>query len=157
MKDYQLTKSNLEQFFRDIQEELETNPQLIVTAQSKSTGKWGLSRLWRMWMGITAAWMAGRGCKQPLWIDEKGKHHGSRMFIPQDAHELFTHLWLGADENGKRLSWAKKDHDDMRAATKGERFGALRSHEEYATERGIILLKPRDSEYQKLLNEQDGK
>ncbi len=157
MKDYQLTKHNLAPFFKDIQEELEINPVLIVTAQSASTGKWGLARLWRMWMGTTADWMAAKGCTQPLYIDPEGKYHGSRKFNAEDSHSLFTSLWLGTDENGLRLSWAKKAHDGMRAATKGERFGALRSHEEYATERGLILLKPRDSEYQKLTDEQNGR
>lgn len=89
----------------------------------------------------------------PLFIKPNGEFVGSRSFDANDAHELFTMRWLGTDENGNRLSWSRTGREGMRAATKGERFGALRSHEEYANERGIILFKPRDSEYQILLND----
>lgn len=157
MKDYQLTKHNLEKFFKDMQDELEETSVLVVTTQNPSTGKWSLARLWRSWMAPTAEWMHNRGAFMPRWFDAEGKPHGRRQFNANDAHELYTHLWLGSDENGNRLSWAKKDHDGMRAATKGERFGALRSHEEYAVDRGILLFKPRDSDYLKLLNEQNGR
>ena len=46
-------------------------------------------------------------------------------------------------------------HDGMRPATRGERFDALRRHEAWATERGIRLFNPRDSEYRELMKEQE--
>lgn len=43
----------------------------------------------------------------------------------------------------------------MRVATKGERLHAMRLMEAWATERGIVLLNPRDSEYRQLIEQQD--
>lgn len=155
MKDYQLTNHSLEDFFKEVQIELKENPILIVTTQNASTGKWGMARLWRAWMSSTADFMASNGITQPLMISVKGDHYGKRPFNANDSHELFTRQHLGVDAAGVRLSWAKKDHDGMRAATKGERFNALFKHEIWATDRGIILLKPRGSEYEKLEQEQN--
>jgi len=155
MKDYQLTSHSLEDFFKEVQIELLENPVIIVTTQNASVGKWGMARLWRMWMAATAKFMAGNGVTMPLMIGANGEWYGKRPFNKNDAHDLFTCQHLGVDTAGVRLSWAKKDHDGMRAATKGERFNALFKHEAWATERGIILLKPCGSEYEKLQQEQN--
>lgn len=155
MKDYQLTRHNLKEFFELAQDELDKNPVIIVTTQTAGTGKWGMARFWRSWMTATAKYMAGNGVTMPLMIGAKGEYYGKRPFNGGDAHELFTCQHLGVDAKGIRLSWAKKDHDGMRAATKGERFNALFKHEAWATERGIILFKPRGSEYEKLEQEQN--
>lgn len=155
MKDYQLTKYNREDFHNKIEAELEKNPVVIVTIQSGGTGKWGMARLWRAWMSSTAKFMAGNGCTMPLMLKPDGSHYGARPFNKDDAHELFTQQYLGVDVDGARLSWAKKAHDGMRAATKGERFNAMLKHEMWAVERGIILFKPRGSEYEKLEQEQN--
>lgn len=155
MKEYRLTKYNREDFNREIDQELEKNSVLIVATQNASIGKWGMARLWRSWMSSTADFMAANGCIMPLMIKFDGGHYGKRPFNKSDAHELFTCQHLGVDAAGVRLSWAKKDHDGMRAATKGERFNALFKHEIWATERGIILFKPRGSEYEKLEQEQN--
>jgi len=152
---YQLTKHNREDFHNQIESELEKNAVIIVTTQVAGTGKWGMARLWRAWMTSTAKVMAGNGVTMPLMISDKGQFYGKRMFNANDAHDLFTSQHLGVDAKGVRLSWAKKDHDGMRAATKGERFNAMFKHEIWATERGIILFKPRESEYQKLEKEQN--
>jgi hypothetical protein len=129
---------------------------VVFTATKVETGKWGMAQLWRVWMSITGEWMAGRGAKQPLLVRPDGTWLGERPFDKNDAHELFTHKWLGADKEGKRLSWSKDGRDGMRPADKGERFMALLKHEEWATEKGILLFKPKDSEYAKLEREQDG-
>ena len=150
MSEYQLTKNNLSQVFGELQKELEANPVLIVEVKSGDTGKWGLARLWRAWMASTAKWMANNGARMPLVLKTDGSGYGSREFNASDAHELFTHQHLGADIDGNRLSWAKKSHDGMRAATKGERFNAMQKHEMWASERGIILMVPRDSDYFKM-------
>lgn len=155
MKDYQLTKNNLESFFHDIQAELDGTPVVIVSTQDAGTGKWGMAKLWRSWIGKVADVMAGRGSTMPLVIKANGEHHGSRPFNASDAHELFTASFLGVDGEGYRLSWSKKSHDGMRAATKGERFIALRKLEMFCLEKGIPVFKPRDSEYSKLEEEQE--
>ena len=99
--------------------------------------------------------MAANGATMPLCISANGQNYGSRPFNADDAHELFTARWLGVDADGNRLSWSKQGREGMRAATKGERFLAMQQHEDWATERGIILLNPRDSEYRQLEREQN--
>ena len=154
MKDYVLTKSNLESFFDALQGELEINPSLVVSTQNADAGKWGMARLWRSWMAKTGDFMASNGVTMPMMIDKQGVIFKTRPFNGNDAHELFTEQWLGADENGIRLSWSKKGRDDMRPATKGERFFALNRHEVWALDKGLVLFKPRDSEYDQLKREQ---
>ena len=128
---------------------------LKVEVITEETGKWGMARVWRKWMAQTAEWMAQRGATMPLCIDAEGNPYGSRIFNPEDAHELFTMQWLGVDADGKRLSWSKKGRDDMRPATKGERFLAMQHHENWCTERGIALFNPRhENEYRELQKEQ---
>lgn len=149
MKDYQVAKHNLPLFMRELERELDDHQFLLVTTQDPRIGKWGMTRLWRMWMATTAEWMARRGATMPLCM-KGGVPWGSRPFNKDDAHEAFTIQWLGVDENGERLSWSKSGKDGRRAATKGERFIALQKHEAWASERGITLFQPRDSEYRQL-------
>jgi hypothetical protein len=146
MSEYQLTESNILSVFESLQDELKETPVLLVETKNANIGKWGMSKLWRAWMAETAKFMASKGCVMPLMIDQHGKHYGERPFNADDAHELFSCKWLGVDKDGKRLSWSRSGHDDMRPATKGERFQAMQRHEAWATEKGIILFKPRDSE-----------
>lgn len=153
MKDFQVSHHNLELFIEGIQKELSEDKLLIVNSQPAGTGKWGMARLWRAWMATTAKFMSGNGAKMPLMIKQDGSWYGSRPFDANDAHELFTRQWLGVDQEGVRLSWAKSG--DQRKATKGERFNALRKHEHWCIEKGIILFKPRGSEYEKLEQEQN--
>jgi hypothetical protein len=155
MKDFTLTRHSLEDYINNLQDELEKTPVIIITTQDGNTGKWGMARVWRSWMVATAKWMVGNGASMPLVIDKDGNPYGKRLFNKDDAHELFTSSHLGVDAKGVRLSWAKKDHDGMRAATKGERFNAMFKHEIWATERGIILFKPRGSDYEKAEQEQN--
>ena len=147
IKDYQLTTNTVSGFFEEVQKHLVHNPVLVVNVQNPSTGKWGMARLWRSWMATTAEFMAAGGCKMPLMIGRDGKWHGEREFNNNDAHELFTSQWMGVDEQGSRLSWAKSASNGARVATKGERFNALRRHEEWALNKGIKLWIPRESEY----------
>lgn len=154
MKDYQLSKSNLESFFNEIQTELEANPSLVVSTQSRDAGKWGMARLWRSWMEKTGTFMASSGVTMPMMIDKQGVIFRTRPFNGNDAHELFTEQWLGVDDKGVRLSWSKRGRDGMRPATKGERYFALNRHEIWALDKGLTLFKPRDSEYDQLKREQ---
>lgn len=155
MKDFPLSKHNINSLFEELSKELEMAPLIVVSSQNASTGKWGMARLWRAWMSSTAAWMVKNGATMPLCLNKDGSCYGNRPFNPDDAHELFTIQWLLVDSDGTRLSWAKKSHDGMRAATKGERFLAMFKHEQWSIERGIMLFKPRDSEYSRLENEQN--
>jgi len=155
MKDFQLTKNNLHSLFEILGDELESASLIVVSSQNAGTGKWGMARLWRAWMSSTAVWMVKNGATMPLCLNKAGINYGTRLFNANDAHELFTIKWLLVDGDGTRLSWAKDPHDGMRTATKGERFICMLNHERWATERGIILFKPRDSEYSKLEEEQN--
>ena len=106
-------------------------------------------------MEATAKVQAANGVTMPLMIKADGSFFGKREFSPQDAHELFTSQWLGFGEDALRLSWAKKSHSGMRAATKGERYIAMMKHDNWCVERGIALYRPRDSEYSQLEKEQN--
>jgi hypothetical protein len=154
MKDITVTRHNLSDYFSALQDELELTPVIVITTQNGDTGKWTMAKLWRVWMDSTGKFMAGNGCKMPLMVDDDGNPYGSRPFDKNDAHELFTRKHLGVDRDGVRLCWARKAHDGMRPATKGERYNALFKHEMWAGERGIILFKPRGSDYDKAEKEQ---
>ena len=137
----------------ELQQELKDHKLVIVSTQPMNVGKWGMARLWRAWMKTTADFMANNGVTMPLMFDVNSKPYGSRPFNADDAHELFTRQHLGTDQDGNRLSWAKSG--DHRKATKAERFHAMQKHEAWASERGIILFKPRDSEYVEMENKQN--
>ena len=156
MSELVVTTHNLQDAFNQITKELEENPAIVVKISSAYEGKWGMSRLWRSWMATTAQFMAQNGVTQPLYIDSKGIAHGSRPFNEKDAHELFTMRWLGTDENGNRLSWAKSNKEGRRKADKGERYHAMCKHEEWCLERGIALMKPRNSEFEQIRKETEG-
>lgn len=153
MKDYQVSNHNIEEYFELLIKEIDEHKLVICSSQPASTGKWGMARLWRMWMSSTAEFMSKNGVTMPLMIADDGTIYSSRPFNAEDAHELFTRQHLGVDEKGNRLSWAKSG--DQRKATKGERFNALRRHEIWASERGIILFKPRSGEYKELLDKEE--
>ena len=154
MSEKQVTIGNLQEHINELQDMLMASPVLVVSIQDASTGKWGMARLWRVWMKATSDWMTKQGATMPLVIQKDGQPYGKRPFDEDDAHALFTYQWLGSDENGKRLSWAKSQQKDSgRVATRGERYDAMRKHEQWALERGILLMKPRDSEYMKIAQE----
>lgn len=121
--------------------------------ESSGNGKWGMARLWRSWMDITAEHMAANGAVMPLMIDKHGNPYGTRKFNAQDAHELFTSQWLGLNEKGERLSWKKSEGDNV--ADKGQRYIAMMKHQNWCIEKGINLPVPRNSEYRDLENEQN--
>jgi len=153
-KEYQLTKHNLNEVFNALQDELKQGSYLILETKNPSIGKWGMARLWRAWMKTTADHMADKGITMPHYQKVNGENVGVRPFDFNDAHELFTsRFMMGAD--GVRLSWSKSGSDTARAATKGERFHALRQHHEYCTGLNIILFNPKDSEYAQLEQEQN--
>ena len=153
MKDYQVSNHNIDQYFEELVKEIDEHKLVICSSQPANTGKWGMARLWRAWMATTADFMANNGVTMPLMINDKGEAYSNRPFDANDAHELFTRQHLGVDESGIRLSWAKSG--EQRKATRGERFNALRRHEIWSSEKGITLFKPRESEYNKLLEAEE--
>jgi len=153
--DHIITQATINDVFYEILEELKTNPVLLAKTESANIGKWGMAKLWRSWMTPTTKYLVSNGAKMPLVIKPNGETYGEREFNTDDCHEYFTSLWLGLDKEGTRLSWSKSGRDGRRAATKGERFLAMQKHSEWASERGIILHVPRDSEYSKLNEEQN--
>lgn len=136
----------------DIREGSNDTLKVVVTV-SQGNGKWGMARLWRSWMKITADYMAANGAKMPLMTREDGSWYGSRPFNEKDAHELFTAQWLGVDENGNRLSWKKSEGENV--ADKGQRFIAMMRHQDWCIEKGIALPKPRNSELHELEQSQN--
>ena len=155
MPELMVTRGNLDEAMALIQDEIERSHVAMVSVSSGTTGKWSMSRLWFAWMSATASWMAARGATMPLGPLESKQAYGSRPFNQDDAHCLFTTLHGYTDKDGERLSWSKSGHDGMRAATKGERLAMMMRHEAWASERGIQLMNPRDSEYRKLVEQQD--
>ena len=153
MKDVSVNNNTILSYFEDLVKEIDEHGTVICSSQPASTGKWGMARLWRAWMSTTAKFMAQNGVTMPLMINSEGVSYSNRPFNADDAHELFTRQHLGVDESGIRLSWAKTGN--QRKATKGERFHALRNHEIWASDRGIILFKPRTSEYQELTDKEN--
>lgn len=154
MKDYQVSSHNLDVFIDELQNEINANKLMIVNTQQAGIGKWGMAKLWRKWMATTAKFMSSRG----VTVDVKNSDGViilSKEFTGDDAHELFTKHHLGLDENGNRLSWSKSGNDKSRAATKGERFHAMRKHENWCLDKGITLFKPRDCEYEQIAQEQE--
>jgi hypothetical protein len=159
MKEIPVTHENLEDYFEEFAKALDEHKVLNASYQPVGTGKWTMARLWRGWMATTAEFMAKSGVTIPLMVNADGVTYSSRPFNADDAHELFTRRHLGVDELGRRFSWAKsikkENENKERVATKGERFNALRLHEEWASIKGISLFKPRTGEYKNLIDEQD--
>ena len=155
MTEIMVTRCNINQALDAIHDEIAQSHVALVTIHPGNTGKWSMSKLWRAWMATTAQWMAANGATMPLGPLESKRQYGSRPFNQDDAHELFTALHGYTDKHGERLSWSRSGRDGMRPATKGERVAMLMRHEAWCSERGIMLINPRDSEYKKLLNEQE--
>ena len=159
MKDVPVNNHTIHDYFEELVKEVDEHGTVMCSSQPATVGKWGMAKLWRMWMLTTAEFMARNGVTMPLMVNAEGVVYGTRPFSSDDAHELFTRQHLGADELNRRLSWAKsikkENKDKERVATKGERFDALRKHEEWASNKGVVLFKPRTGEYFKLINKQD--
>lgn len=155
MKDYQVSKHNIDEFWQLMLSELEDKKVVVVDTRDPRIGRWSMTRLWRSWVSTIGQWMADNGATMPLTLKD-GEPYGSRPFNAEDAHQLFTYKLLGEDEKGNRLSWSKSGRDGMRPATKEERLHAMNRLEQWATERGIKLMNPRENnEYQELMREQE--
>jgi hypothetical protein len=154
MTDLLVDSKNLESAINSLRDAVASNScGVVMTIKDGSTGKWTMARLWRAWIAEIAKWMAANGATMPLVIKPNGWWYGTRPFSAEDCHELMCSHLLGVDNEGVRLSWAKKAHGGMRPATKGERFLALQKLEAWAIEKGIKLFKPNNSEMSQLENQ----
>jgi hypothetical protein len=135
----------------------ESNKPLRITATEKNNGTLPMLRVWRMWMSEIAKFQADRGYTMPLFYDSEGNPHGQRRFNGEDAHEAYTHLCLGCDENGIRLSWAvnSDEYEGRRAATIGQKLHAMQKIHQFCIEHAIPITIPDDSEYAELMRQQD--
>lgn len=151
MHDYRVNKHNLNEFVAALIADISERGEVIVSTQPAAIGEWGMSKLWRVWMGITHQWLKGNNVKMPVYIDESsGLWTTSKHLSLQDTHEMFTLAWLGVDSNGKRLTWSMDDKGACRAATQGERLFCMQQHEQWALNNGINLFKPRGNEMSQL-------
>jgi|GEM_PF-1253709 len=123
--------------------------------KSESTGTIPMLRTWRGWMGETARYMASQGCTMPHYIDSKGIARGRREFNGDDAHDLFTTLHLGCDENGRRYSWSMSKDPDVTQAPHSKRLYAMDKHVHWCVEKGIKITIPRTGEYADGMKEQE--
>lgn len=148
MHELKVNSQNLAALFKRMSHKVDNGHHLVVTVQIDDFGNWDMSRLWRKWMTVTHAYLSAQKMRVPLNFDSNGEvTNETRPVEKQDVHEMFTTRWLGTDQYGTRLTWSKKDFNGMRAATAGERFHALRMHEEWAFNNGVSLEKPRGCEY----------
>ena len=131
----------------DFLNEIENLGDVELKAAPKSAGSVNMLRTWRGWMSETAIAMNHNGCSMPIFVDSKGIPHGKRAYNKDDAHEQFTHLYLGADETGKRKSWNMSKSGDTVQASIGDRLHAMDQHVMWCAERGILLTIPRKGEY----------
>lgn len=128
---------------------------MTIASANDYIGKWGVVKLWWSWVTTCAEFMNENGARMPLFMDKNGNPTGTRPFDKNDGYYLFTVKYLGQDERGNRLSWARKDHDGMISANQGQRLHAMRQLHEWASERGITLYNPRNSQYLELLNREN--
>ncbi len=133
--------------------ELKEGEVISFSEVNKNPGTVNMLKTWRGWMKETATAMNHYGCSMPMYIDSKGLPHGKRPYNEGDAHEQFTSLYLGVDENGKRKSWVMSKNGDEIQASIGDRLWAMDRHLEWCTERAIKLTIPKKSEYMKLKQE----
>ena len=152
--EFQLTLHNLDDANEWLIGLLNESPYHILTAKNPAIGKWSMSRLFHAWCKSSADWMANNGSRMPLYMDSDGNYHGQRLFNEDDAKQLFSSTWY-TDENGKKLSWGKKNTKKARVGNRGERYHCCNMLQQWMIERGIKHLNPNDSDYIKTMQEQN--
>jgi hypothetical protein len=160
MAEFQLNRNNIDDAHHWLIELLNDDPYLILEAKNPVIGKWSMSRLFHSWCATAGEWMAQNGSTMPLYMDSKGVYHGKRKFNESDAKMLFSSAWF-TDNNGDLLSWskggqkAKNGKKAVRAGNRGERYHCCNMLQQWMIERGIKHLNPRDSDYNKAMQEQN--
>ena len=134
---------------------IEKGKKARVTVTAANTGTISMLRQWRAWMNQIAIYLNERGRYMPLYINERGEPKGKRPMNGEDCHQVYTHLALGCDDDGVRLSWAMSESgsNGKRVATTGQRLRAMDKIWHWAMDEGIPLSNPQNSEYRKLTDE----
>ena len=117
-----------------------------VTVVKKCTRTTKMNKLWRKWMQQTASWMNGQGARIEV-KNKKGILIHKRHINQQDAHEMFVMHWLGCTDEGLREMTA--------GMQKGRMLYMMDKHSEWAVQKGLLLIYPSDSEYNKLKQESE--
>lgn len=110
-------------------------------------GTWSMSKTWRKWMDEISTHMRHKGCTMPLYYDGEGVPHGTRPFNKQDAHELFTIKFMGADPEGNRYSWAMDSDGGVTVAPKEIRLHAMDRVVQWTAENMVPITIPRNGDY----------
>lgn len=117
-----------------------------VTVVKKCTRTLPMNKLWRKWTEQTADWMNRQGAKIEI-KNKDGKVIHSRSVSPQDAHDMFVMHWLGSDEENTREKTGRMQ--------KGRMLYLMEKHSEWSVQKGLLLIYPSDSEYNKLKQESE--
>lgn len=143
-------KSNIEDQLEKIaQFILDADADCRVKVTKKSNGTLPLDRHWRALMPQVASLMQSYGVTM-RFQSPKGVGTFERAFNEDDAHELFTSMFMPVDDNGRRKSWSKSGRDGMESADTGERVHAMERLYQYWLERGHSLERNMNSEYEEL-------
>ena len=168
MTEFIVRESNIdeqdEKIAYSIAEILASGGEAGVTVVRKNNGTLPMLKVWRMWMADIAKYQVDRGAKMPI-LAPKMNPDGEleyvtidyRKFNADDAHEAYTHLFLGSDESGKRYSWVlnKNENEGRIAASLGQRLDAMRRFHLFCVEKGIPIRIPQRNEYSDLIRNQD--
>lgn len=145
--------------------ENEGKPLKVVITQ-RNNGTMPMRALWAMWMVDIAKYQSDRGATMPILAPETKqdgsigwKVIGSRPFNETDAHEAYTKLCLGCDENGVRFSWAvnSETYEGRKVADIGRKLHAMQKFHQFCIDNAIPIRIPETSEYQQLQDQQNGK
>lgn len=119
-----------------------------ITVVKKATRTTSMNALWRgKWMEETAQWMNNQGVKIEI-KNSKGAIIHTRAVTADDAHEMFVMHWLGSDDEGSR--------ELTRDMQKSRMLFLMDRHSHWAVEKGLLLTYPSDSEFNKLMEQQNG-
>ena len=158
MTEYTVSNVNAEQvgtaIIDKIQAIIDEDREAKVVITKKSNGTLSLDRHWRALMKQSAEIMCTYGVTM-RFQSKKGLGAFERPFTPEDAHDLFTYQFMPIGEDGQRKSWSKTGRCGMEVATTGERCRALEQLYTYWLEKGYSLERFKDSEYEKLQEEQN--
>jgi len=149
MKELAVSKLSRDRLLEHVDEMLKTMPVIRVTledAADKPIGNWTMSRLWRSWMKSTADFAAAKGTKIVRRTAD-GREGRPRPYDENDAHYDFTVAYIGTNDDGEPLSWARSGKN---IASKDQRIIAMTKHKVFMMEQGIKHIDPADSEFRSL-------
>jgi len=87
VKDAAVNNETIQAVFEELVREIDEHGTVMLNSQPATVGKWGMAKLWRMWMLTTAEFMARNGVTMPLMVNAEGVVYGTRPFSSDDAHD----------------------------------------------------------------------